>query len=193
MQVQRSQVSPSPVRTDKRMELTQPQPCMHGEVRGQWNPKHSVPRCRQASAAERIGIEQGVCLKMKVPSVSYASWTGGADRSEGNGGCEVELRRKGMWSPTGRERVCLRSPVQLSHTVNEKHSGREGEKRAKRTPHHHHHLPCPIRHTGLRGWMERRALIGRMATRGGVRVTATQHWGQETGMHEKSCLTLSVE
>lgn len=57
----------------------------------------------------------------------------------------------------------------------------------------HHHLPCPIRHTGLRGWMERRALIGRRGARGGVRVTATPQWRQETGTHEKFCLTLSVE
>lgn len=56
-----------------------------------------------------------------------------------------------------------------------------------------HHLPCPIRHTGLRGWMEERDVIGWTGDGGGLTVTATQQREQETGMHEKFCLTLSVE
>lgn len=76
-------------------------------------------------------------------------------------------------------------PVQLSHTVSGKHSGREGGKRVERTP-HHHHRPCPIRDTGLRGWTEKGTLIGRTGASGGVGVTATQQ--QETGTREKFCL-----
>ena len=93
----------------------------------------------------------------------------------------------------GRKGVTAVAPATITYCQWETFRKRGREKKAKRTPPPPHRLPRPITHTGLRGWMERRAPIGRTGARGGVRVTATQLRLQERGMHEKFCLTLSVE